>query len=72
MSEQSDDRLTKLRTLSLELNAAMPTDVMLKGDGSFWITTHGNDGGRPRKLTNEQVLKLLYSAVEFGSRMISV
>ena len=57
MDESS--RFKRLQEMALELNAAMPTDVMLKGDGSVWITVHGNDGVRPRKITQEQVLKLI-------------
>jgi hypothetical protein len=59
--------------MALELNAQMPADVALKGDGSIWTTTHGNEGSvRLKKLTQEQVLRLIYTAKEFGERMISV
>ena len=70
MDESS--RFKRLQEMALELNAAMPTDVMLKGDGSVWITVHGNDGVRPRKITQEQVLKLIYLAKDFGDKMISI
>lgn len=76
MSDQANDkstaRLKELEKMALELNAEMPTDVMLKGDGSIWVTTHGNAGVKPRRLTQQEVLQLVYSAMKFGERMISV
>ena len=67
-----DERLKTLEDMALKLNAEMPTDVMLKGDGSIWITLHGNDGIRPLRITQEEVLKLIYAAKKFGDMMISV
>jgi len=71
-NDQTANRLRKLETLAFDLNAAMPTDVMLKGDGTIWVTSHGNAGVKPRQLSQEEVLKLVYSAMKFGERMISV
>lgn len=67
-----EERLDSLHKLALGLHAAMPTDVMLKGDGSLWVTSHGNDGARPRKLSEQEALKLIFTAKQFGERMISV
>lgn len=76
MTDQTNDknatRLQKLEKLAMDLNAEMPTDVMLKGDGSIWVTTHGNAGVKPRRLTQTEVLQLVYAAMKFGERMISV
>jgi hypothetical protein len=76
MTDQANDkttaRLKQLEKMALDLNAEMPTDVMLKGDGSIWVTTHGNAGVKPRRLTQQEVLQLVYSAMKFGERMISV
>jgi len=67
-----EERLKAIQDMAFDLNASMPTDVMLKGDGSIWVTVHGNDGSRPRKMTQEGVLTLLYKAMKLGDRMISV
>ena len=66
------ERLKKLETLSTELNSEMPTDIYLKGDGKLWVTVHGNEGVRPRPITQEEALKLIYKAKRFGDAMISV
>lgn len=52
----------------IELNAKLPTDVVLKGDGTFWISVHGNDGVKLRPATNEQILKYLYIAIQFSNK----
>ena len=57
---------------ALELNEFLPTDVMLKGDGSIWVAVHGNAGGTPRKLSQTEVLNLLYSAIQIVNRMVSI
>jgi len=66
------DEAQRLRKLALELNAEMPTDVMLKGDGTIWITKHGNDGLAPRRATQTEIMTLLYKAINFSNVMISV
>ena len=66
-----EEKLKTLEEMALRLNAAMPTDVMLKGDGSIWVQTHGNEV-LPRKATQEEILKLVYTAKQFGDIMISV
>ena len=50
----------------------MPTDVMLKGDGSIWVTVYGNNGIHPRKITQTQVLELIYKAIQHGMITISI
>lgn len=69
---KTEKRFDSIYKMALDMNAELPTDVMLKGDGSIWATVHGNDGTRPRKLTQQEVLVLLYKAIRFGDRMISV
>jgi hypothetical protein len=66
-----EERLQTLERLALELNAAMPTDVALKGDGTIWIVDPGN-GTYLRKVTQQAVLELLYTALNFSNRMVSV
>lgn len=66
------DRFETLSVMALELNSTLPTDVMLKGDGSIWVTTHGNSGTHARKLAQHEVLSLLHTAIQMGNRMISV
>jgi hypothetical protein len=68
----AEERLRRLEIMASKLNADMPRDVMLKGDGSIWATAHGNDGAHPRRLTQQQVLELIYSAKLLGDQMISV
>lgn len=67
-----EERFDVLEKLAYDLHKTMPTDVMLKGDGSIWISTHGNDGIMPRRLKQQEVLELLYAAMKAGERMISV
>ena len=67
-----EERLAKLEHMVMEFNAAMPTDVFLKGDGSIWTKEHGNDGVTPRKLRQDQVLKIIYTAIEHGNQAVSV
>lgn len=67
-----EEKAKTLERMALEFNAAMPTDVMLKGDGSIWITEHGNGGTQPRKIKQQEVLELIYRAIEHGNRTISV
>lgn len=70
--QKPEERLDKLERMALEFNAAMPTDVMLKGDGSIWVKQHGNEGVTPRKLRQDEVLKIIYAAIEYGNKAISV
>lgn len=72
MLKTPEEKLKKLEDMALDLNATMPTDAMLKGDGTIWVSVHGNNGIHPRKLTQQEVLTLLYKAMQFGERMISV
>lgn len=65
------ERLQTLEKLALELNAAMPTDVVLKGDGTIWVVDPGN-GTHLRPVKQQVVLELLYTALNFSNRMISV
>ena len=67
-----EEKAKALERMAMEFNAKMPTDVMLKGDGSIWITAHGNDGIRPRKIKQQEVLELIYQAIDHGNRTISV
>jgi len=66
------ERLEKLEHMALVLNADMPTDIYLKGDGSFWVTVHGNAGINPRKISNEEILGFVYTAMDSANRMTSV
>ncbi|MCK5606140.1 hypothetical protein KAR91_29850 [Candidatus Pacearchaeota archaeon] len=67
-----EEKLLELQDVSLKLNAELPTDIMLKGDGTFWVQLHGNDGIRPRKATQEEILKIVYKAMKTSERMISI
>lgn len=66
-----DEQLEELKRMALEFNAAMPVDVMLKGDGSIWFQRCGNDV-KARKATQEDVLYIVFTAIEYGKRAISV
>lgn len=67
-----EERLELLQKLALEFNDAMPREVILKGDGSIWVADHGRQDALYRKLTQEQVLLRIHSAIQFGNKMISV
>ena len=58
--------------MSLEFNADMPTDVCLKGDGTIWVTVHGNEGIRWRPLGQHEVLEYMYKAINYSERLISI
>ena len=66
------ERLDKFKDLSLRLNANLPTDIYLKGNGEIWATLHGNEGVRPRKLTKEEVISYLWAGIDAGNKMISI
>ncbi len=69
--EQRADLLTQM---AVEFNATMPVDVYLKGDGSVWVVwvkRHGNDTGA-RKATQEEVIKIIFAAIDYSQRAISV
>lgn len=67
-----EEKVQILSRMAGELNAAMPTDVMLKGDGTIWITEHGNAGIRPREIKQQDVLELIYRAIEYSNMLISI
>jgi hypothetical protein len=66
------DRFKQLNREALALNSALPRDVWLKGDGTFWIKPYGNKDANGRPATQEEILKLLYMAIEKSGRMISI
>ena len=61
-----------LSDLALKLNADMPRDIVLKGDGTFWMQSNNSDGVQLREATQEEVLKIIYTAIKYGNSMISV
>lgn len=67
-----DERFEIAQNLALELDSKLPTDVMLKGDGSIWITTYGNNGVPARKITQQEVLEIIYRARTITNKLISV
>lgn len=66
------DNEERLKNMALQLNAEMPTEIWLKGDGSIWITTHGNQGLSPRMVTKEELIYFVQKGINAGNRMISV
>jgi len=67
-----DEKYEILSDLALKLNADMPKDIALKGDGVIWLQSNNANGVRLRKASQEEVLKLIYTAIDYGNRMISV
>lgn len=62
--------LERMRSLALTFNEEMPSDVMLKGDGTIWVVSHQDL--KPRKMTQYDVLKLLHTAIQRSGQLISI
>lgn len=65
----NQEKLNLLTDMSFHINEALPADICLKGDGSFWVRKHN----KPvmEKVTQEQVLEMIYKAMKISERMIS-
>ena len=72
MDDLNVKRLKNVTNLALELNAELPTDIFLKGNGEIWGRFHGNGGNSPRKMTKEEVITSLYTAINGINKLISV
>lgn len=64
-------RLARFDKLVWEFNNEMPADVMLKGDGTLWAVSQGGDN-RPRKISQQDALKLLYTAIQRSAQLVSI
>jgi hypothetical protein len=67
---REQQRLERFDKLVWEFQNEMPSDVMLKGDGTLWTVTHGDT--RPRKITQQDALKLLYTAIQRAAQLVSI
>ena len=63
-------RLDLFDKLAWQFNAEMPSDVMLKGDGSIWIVTHGDT--KPHKISQQKAIELIYTAIHRSMQLASV
>jgi hypothetical protein len=63
-------RLENFDNLAWQLQSEMPSDVMLKGDGSLWVVNQGDT--RARKISQQDALKLIYTAILRSNQLISV
>ena len=63
-------RLERFDKLVWDFSNEMPSDVMLKGDGSLWTVSHGDT--RPRKISQQDALKLLYTAIQRAGQLVSI
>ncbi len=67
---REQQRLERFDKLVWEFNNEMPSDVMLKGDGALWTVSHGDT--RPRKISQHEALKLLYTAIQRAGQLVSI
>ena len=67
---REQQRLKRFDKLAWQFNEEMPSDVMLKGDDTLWIVSHGDT--RPRRISQQDALKLLYAAIQRAGQLVSI